>query len=167
MTAHSAAEVLSRVHNPQIHVERRLESQISLLSPAEQVANIREVFAISMSDLAAILGVTRPTAYAWLSGQEPKHESAKRIQSLSSVADKFRQANIPRLDKLVSRPIVSGRSLLDILRTDENPLMALDALTALGNKEAQIRQESKSSGKHLRSLEDISDESPASTYKRS
>lgn len=167
MTAHSAAEVLNRVHYPHIHVEPSRTEQIDTRSPAEHVANIRDVFAISMSDLASVLGVTRPTVYAWLAGQEPKGEAVIRIQQLSHAADKFRQANIIRLDKLVNRPILNGRSLLDILKTDEDPIEALATIKAIADKEAQTRREPKSVGKHLRSLDDVLGESSVAIYQRS
>lgn len=126
MTAHSTVERIKWVYDPLIHLEPpRVKKQVDVRSPAEHVANIRDVFAINMSDLASVLGVTRPTVYAWLAGQEPKGEAVRRIQQLSCAADKFNQAKIIRLDKLVHRPILNGRSLLDILKTDEDPIAAL------------------------------------------
>ncbi|WNN90819.1 hypothetical protein [Gloeocapsopsis dulcis] len=167
MTPHSTAEVLNRIHDPRIHVEPPRAKQTDMRSPAEHVANIRDVFAISMSDLASILGVTRPTVYAWLAGQEPKGEAVIRIQQLSRAADKFNQANIIRLDKLVHRPILNGRSLLDILKTDEDPLEALATIKAIADKEAQTRRESKGANKHLKSLDDVLGESSVAIYERS
>ncbi|WP_414541475.1 hypothetical protein [Nostoc sp. CCY0012] len=167
MTPHSTAEVLNRFHYPRIHIEPSRAKQVDVRSPAEHVANIRDVFAINMSDLASVLGVTRPTVYAWLAGQEPKGEAVIRIQQLSCAADKFNQANIIRLDKLVHRPIFNGRSLLDILKTDEDPIAALATLKVMADKEAQTRREPKGAGKHLRSLDDVLGESSVAIDKRS
>ncbi|WP_199306314.1 hypothetical protein [Coleofasciculus sp. FACHB-T130] len=167
MTPHGTPKVLNQYYDPRIHVEPCRAKQIDTRSPAEHVANIRDVFAISMSDLASVLGVTRPTVYAWLAGQEPKGEAVIRIQQLSRAADKFHQANIIRLDKLVNRPILNGRSLLDILRTDEDPVEALATIKAIADKEAQTRREPKSVGKHLRSLDDVLGESSVAIYERS
>lgn len=167
MTAHSTAEVLNRFHYPRIHVESSRAKQVDMRSPSEHVANIRDVFSINMSDLASVLGVTRPTVYAWLAGQEPKGEAVVRIQQLSCVADKFNQANIIRLDKLVHRPILNGRSLLDILKTDEDAMEALATIKAIADKEALTRREPKGTGKHLRSLDDLLGESSVAIYERS
>ena len=167
MTAHSTAEVLNRFHYPRIHVEPSRAKPVDMRSPAEHVANIRDVFAVNMSDLASVLGVTRPTVYAWLAGQEPKGEAVIRIQQLSRAADKFNQANIIRLDKLVHRPILNRRSLLDVLKTDEDPVPALATLKVIADKEAQTRRELKGAGKHLRSLDDVLGESSVATYERS
>lgn len=167
MTAHSTVEVLNRFHYPRIHVEPSRAKQVDMRSPAEHVANIRDVFAVNMSDLASVLMVTRPTVYAWLAGQEPKGEAVIRIQQLSRAADEFNQANIIRLDKLVHRPILNGRSLLDILKTDEDPVAALATLKVIADKEAQTRREPKGAGKHLRSLDDVLGESSVAIYERS
>jgi DNA-binding transcriptional regulator YiaG len=167
MTAHST-EVLNRwVYDPRIHVEPSAQKNADTRSPAEHVANIRDVLAINMSDLAAVLRVTRPTAYAWLEGQEPKPEAVMLIQRLSRAADEIKRANITRIDKLMHRPVLDGRSLLDILKADEDPLKALGPLKAIAKKEAQTRREPKGSGKRLRSLDDVMGESSVAIYERS
>ncbi|MDF5714613.1 MAG: hypothetical protein PUP93_12170 [Rhizonema sp. NSF051] len=95
-----------------------------------------------------------------MAGQEPKGEAVIRIQQLSRTADKFNQANIIRLDKLVHRPILNGRSLLDLLKTDEeDPIVALPTLKAIADREAQTRRAPKGAGKHLKSLDDVLRES--------
>lgn len=167
MTAHSTAELNRWIYDPRIHIEPSRAKQVDMRSPAENVANIRDVFSINMSDLASVLGVTRPTVYAWLAGQEPKEEATIRIQQLSRTADKFNEANIIRLDKLVHRPILDGRSLLDILKANEDPIAVLPALKAIANKEAKTRYESKGSSKHLRSLDDVLSEFSVSIHERS
>jgi predicted transcriptional regulator len=129
-------------------------------SPAEHVANIRDVFGVSMSDLAVILGVTRPIAYAWLDGNEPKQEFIiTRIRQLSSIADGVRAMNIERMEKLIHRKILNGESLFDLLKTDKDPAILIQSLKEISEKEARTRQESKSSGKHHRLLDEISSES--------
>lgn len=168
MTVHSTAELNRWVYDPRIHIEPFKTKQVDMRSPAEHIANIRDVFAVNMSDLASVLGVTRPTVYAWLAGQEPKGEAViRRIQQLSRAADQFNQANIIRLDKLVHRPILNGRSLLDILKADEDPIAALPTLKATADREAQIRREPKGAGKHLKSLDDVLGDSSVSIYERS
>jgi transcriptional regulator with XRE-family HTH domain len=155
MTPHGV-EMLSRwAYTPYIQVEHSEKKNVDIRSPAEHVANIRDVFGVNMSDLAAMLGVTRPTVYAWIEGQEPKPEAVGRIQQLSRAADKFKPANIPRLDKLVHRPVLNGRSLLDMLKTDEDSSEAVALIKEIAEKEAQTRRESKGSGRHLRSLDDV------------
>lgn len=170
ITPHSTAELKRWLHNPRIIVEHSSQERqiVDSRSPSEHIANIRDVFAINMTDLASVLGVTRPTVYAWLAAeQEPKGESILRIQQLSHTADKFSQANISRLDKLVHRPILNGLSLLDVLKTGEDPTKALSILKSVADKEEMVRRESKSSGKHLRSLDDALNDSLMFIYEGS
>lgn len=176
MTARSTAKVLNRwIYYPLIHIEpsvaKKVEpsvaKEVDVRSPAAHVENIRNVLAINMSDLASVLGVTRPTVYAWLEGQKPKAEAVIRIQQLSHAADEINRASIIRLDKLVHRPILNGRSLLDILKADEDHSEALSTLKEIAKKEAQTRYEPKGTGKYLRPLNDVLDESPVAIYERS
>jgi hypothetical protein len=155
ITAHGTAELNRWIYDPRIRIEFSADEKVDLRSPAEHIANIRDVFDINMSDLASILWVTRPTVYAWLAGQEPKGEAVIRIQHLSRIADKIHGANIIRLDKLIHRPVLNGLSMLDILKTDEDPTSAIAILKAIANKEEQTRHEQKGSGKHLRSFDDV------------
>ncbi len=164
MTINSAAKMPEYccVNNSRIHIEgsRSTIKKTDIRSTAEHIANIRDVLAINMSDLATVFAVTRPTIYAWLEGrQEPKPEAVKRIQQLSSAADVFGQANIKRLDKLLQRPILDGRSLLDMLKANEDPLAVLPLVKEISEKEAKTRREQKGSGKHRRSLDDVLGES--------
>jgi transcriptional regulator with XRE-family HTH domain len=170
MTPHSIAEVQDRwspSHYPRIRIEHSVPKNGDMRSPAEHVANIRDVLGINMSDLASILGVTRPTVYAWYEGQEPKTEAVTHIQRLSRISDEIKRINIIRIDKLIHRPILDGRSLLDILKTDEDPVAALVTLKAVADKEEQTRREQKGSGKNLRSLDDMLRESSVPIYERS
>jgi DNA-binding transcriptional regulator YiaG len=149
-----AVEQLEKLEQP------ASSEKIDTRSTAEHLSNIRDVFAINMSDLAIVLEATRPTVYAWLDGQEPKKpEAVQHIQQLSRTADVFGQANIQRLDKLLQRPILNGHSLLDLLKAKEDPLVALPSLKEISEKESRTRREPKGSGKHRRSLEDVLSES--------
>jgi DNA-binding transcriptional regulator YiaG len=158
MTANSAARMSQYccVSGVPIHIEdsRSADQKIDARSISEHIANIRDIFAMNMSDLAAVFAVTRPTVYAWLEGRTEKPEAAKRIQQLSSVADEFSKANIKRLDKLLQRPILNGDSL-DILKANKDPLAVLPLLKEISEKEAKTRREPKGSGKYRRSLDDV------------
>jgi hypothetical protein len=153
--------------NRPISIEPSTNKNIDTRSPAEHTANIRDVFAVNMSDLAVLLGVTRPTAYAWLEGNEPKPEAITRIQRLSRIADRVKRMNIERMDKLIHRKILNGESLFDLLKTDKDPFILLQSLKEISEKEARTRREPKSSGKHLRSLDEIVGESGVPIDRRS
>jgi transcriptional regulator with XRE-family HTH domain len=159
ITPYGMAEWSRRTCRQNLHplisvVESPSPTKIVVRTLAEHITNVRDGFAISMSDLASILGITRPTAYAWLRGDEPKPEKVPRIQRLSEIADRVKEMNISRIDKLMHRPLSDGRSLFDVLKAEEDPSDLLVSLQALAAKEAETRQKPKGSGKNLRSLDD-------------
>jgi DNA-binding transcriptional regulator YiaG len=167
MTTNNSIDLLERYY-PRTHVEHSAVKNVDTRSPAEHVANIRDVLTINMSELASILRSTRPTVYAWLEGrQEPKADAAVNIRRLSQVADKIKLANVIQLDQLIRRPIINGSSLLDIVKANEDPSDILQVLKSISEKEAKTRSESKISGTNLRSLDDVSSEFSPAIYERS
>jgi DNA-binding transcriptional regulator YiaG len=167
MTTNNSIESLERYY-PRTHVEHPAVKNVDTRSPAEHVANIRDVLTINMSELASILGTTRPTVYAWLEGrQEPKTDAAVNIRRLSHVADKIKLANIIQLDQLIRRPVINGTSLLDIVKANEDPTDILQVLKSISEKEAKTRSDSKISDTNLRSLDDVSSEFSPAIYERS
>lgn len=168
ITPHSIEKLERYYSHSIIHVEHSTAKNVDTRSSAEHVANIRDVLTINMSELASILRSTRPTVYAWLEGrQEPKADAAVNIQRLSHVADKIKLANVIQLDQLIRRPVINGRSLLDIIKVNDDPSDILQVLKSISEKEAKIRSESKITGKKLRSLDDVSSEFSPAIYERS
>jgi hypothetical protein len=119
-----------------------------------------------MSEVAAVFGVARPTAYAWLDGQEPRTDAITQILRLSRIADELRKLNIPRVDTLVRRPILNGQSLVDLLKAGKCPLDGLGALKAAAQKEAHVRKTPKGSGKNKRSFDEVVSEFPSAYQER-
>jgi DNA-binding transcriptional regulator YiaG len=168
ITPHSIEKLERYYSHSIIHVEHSTAKNVDTRSSAEHVANIRDVLAINMSELASILRSTRPTVYAWLEGrQEPKAEAAVNIRRLSHVADRIKLANVIQLDQLIRRPVVNGRSLLDIIKVNDDPSDILQVLKSISEKEAKTRSESKITGKKLRSLDDVSSEFSVAIHERS
>ena len=116
-------------------------------SPREQLTFIRETLKLNMSDLATVLGVSRPTVYAWLEGDEPSPENYTQIAHLKSIAEEVKRQTINRFDKLLKRPIFDGFSFLDKLKNQEDALELLSVLKQLGDKEQAARREQKGPGK--------------------
>jgi hypothetical protein len=72
-----------------------------------------------------------------------------------------------QLDQLIRRPVLNGRSLLDLIKANEDPSEILQVLKSISEKEAKTRSESKISGQNLRSLDDVSSEFSPAIYERS
>jgi len=154
ITARSAEASSRWAYDPSIHIEHSNAHKVDTRTTAEHVSAIRDALGLNMSDLTAVLGVTRPTAYAWLNGQEPKPEAFRRIHELSRIADELSNLGIQRMDLLIKRPIFNGRSFLDKLLAREGLLGAVTDLKRYADKEVAARRAPKSSGKHVSSVED-------------
>lgn len=103
--------------NPFLPVDgmRRRMSSVSCL--AGQLLKIRTGFALNMSELADVFGVSRPTAYSWLQGAAPKLEFQEKIWRLGSQADTALSLKIPRINLLLRRPVADGRTLLEAVKS--------------------------------------------------
>lgn len=150
-------------YQPEITIESSV-AKIDTRSPAEHVAFIREAFALSTSDLAAVLNVTRPTIYAWLEGQEPKPEALCHIQKIAQVAVKLQSLQIARIETLVNRPIFDGHSILDKLKANEDTAPYFTILKKLADKEETARQTQKGFGKSIHSISDATSDYSTPLY---
>ena len=68
-----------------------LETQpIATLAIARQVRELQTALSVNKSELARILGVSRPTVYDWLDGGEPSSDNVSRIRMLLRVLSESR-----------------------------------------------------------------------------
>ncbi|AHF03429.1 repressor [Marichromatium purpuratum 984] len=92
-------------------------------SPLDHLTNIRETLNPAIADLAGAFAVSRQSIYKWLKGESmPEAGNLERIQALSQVADAFREADIKRAPAMLKMKAFEGRSLLDLVATNEATL---------------------------------------------
>jgi DNA-binding transcriptional regulator YiaG len=87
-------------------------------SVPSQVHMILDSFGLSKSDLAKILGVTRPALYAWLDGKsEPNVENLKRLHAIYSIIKAWPNAKKqPLFHAYIERPVGgNSHSLIELL----------------------------------------------------
>jgi len=109
-------------------------------STAQLLSTIRDVFALKMSEVAQVFGVSRRAAYDWLEGVTPKAETVTRIYTLSRYAEELRAAEVTNIEHYLHRPVVSGRSLLDLLKAGENIETAIAIIKRTALEEAANRK---------------------------
>lgn len=119
------------------------EARVSKTGSAENLASIRASLKLSVSDLAALLDVSRVMVYAWIEGHRPGAEDRFLIARLAKVASEVERRNIPRFEKLLKRPIIDGPSFFDHLKVPEQALACLPALKQLGDQEHSARSTCK------------------------
>jgi transcriptional regulator with XRE-family HTH domain len=152
-------------HQSAIEVRPRLhDADVDARSVMEHVRNIRDSFALNMSELASVLNVSRPTAYAWLNGQAPQPDALARIYRLSRTADRFAGIGIARPETAIRQPVFGGASLLELLRSNADVSDAIARLSRLAASSKATRYESKASGKRLRPSEQVSELATPATH---
>jgi DNA-binding transcriptional regulator YiaG len=101
-----------------------------ILSVSERLVQIRDTFGMTMTDLATVLGVSRPTAYSWINGvitpKEPKTNSL--ISKLGAHADALRHAGVARVPTLARRPLSNGQSLIDVLKAGKDASKEIESM---------------------------------------
>lgn len=106
--------ITERQHSLIIEIEKLLKDFSSLTSNivSDQVANIKATLNLSIKDLATILGVQRPTVYAWMSGEQIPHgANLERIEEIAQLAVRLKKP----LDRKAAKVPLNGKSLLNLL----------------------------------------------------
>lgn len=100
--------------------EVALASHVDIRNISQHLANIREVFSPSMSELAQDLGISRQALYKWVSGDfQPDDEIKIRfITRLSLAADVFKNAGLTDASLLLKMKAFDGKSLKDVIKND-------------------------------------------------
>ncbi len=105
---------------------------VSVRSAAEQLEFIRHYFSLSVSDLARVVGVKRPTIYAWLQNGLPRRESLERLAMLERVAAHWKSIADRPLGALARLAIgVKGETFVGLLESASEEELR-DALGQLG-----------------------------------
>lgn len=127
-------------------------------SNVEKLESIRDRVGLNMTDLSSILGVSRPTIYAWLQGQEPRPEYINRISELREVAEKVGGYNLPRIKKLVRRPLQDGKTLVELIKSSQPIDNALNELQSISEREGYQRNKSRGLRVSMQDYEDTVNE---------
>ncbi|CAN5405688.1 hypothetical protein BH09ACT1_BH09ACT1_21370 [soil metagenome] len=102
---------------------------------SEIVNSIRTAFGLSITDLAAVLGVERPTIYSWLRDQSiPSAVRMPRMSLVLRLADTWTAKSGAETAPVLSAHTQSGKTLLEALK--EPSLWESEILSALNTQAA-------------------------------
>ena len=91
-----------------------------VLAGADLIAEIKATLGVSVTDLAAIAGVSRQAVYDWIGGGQVSDANYDRLLELRRVCLDWRSLTSRPLGRLLRAKTAEGRSLLDLLA--EEPL---------------------------------------------
>lgn len=138
---------------PEVDVE-----EITIVNTAdEELVSIKKYLGLTTTDIAKLIGVTRPTVYSWLKGKDPKPEHIAKINLLKEQADKVSSIELTGMNKLVRRPLKAGGSLIDLISRGEDIDAALEELKVLSQRESENRRKRKGLGYRISSFEEVMD----------
>ena len=113
---------------------------------ADQLAYVRAELGVSVTDLAELLDVARPTVYSWMQGTEPREEHLEHLERLRRLERQVRDVevyNLSGLSRLLMRPLVTGNTLLDLLNAEQPIGAAMEELCAVARVEVEQRSARK------------------------
>ena len=116
------------------HATHTIESK-QAISSRERIESVRKVLGINISDLSEILGVARPTIYAFLSGNElvgGADGKFQKMETLSLLCSKIEEASLPiPCNKILRRRNQEAKSLKEILQHGDVTEAELDVFVAV------------------------------------
>ena len=111
----------------------------SPLSADQQLAYIRRELGISITDLAELLEVARPTIYAWMQGVEPRGEHHERLRRVAQLASEVEASGLVDVGRFLKRPLQDGATLLGLMKAEQPLAIALNELITIARSEARQR----------------------------
>lgn len=109
-------------------------------TPLENIAYIRDVLKPGVSDLAALIGVSRQAVYDWQAGTHPSAEHVSRLDDLANAAKILAAEGLVASTQLIKRPLAGGMSFFELVKEGGSAQNAARLLVQLLRREADQRQ---------------------------
>lgn len=100
-------------------------------SAKRNLERFREVFKPTVTDLAALLGVSRQAIYNWQGGQPVTEQNDVRLEQLARAADMLKQEGIPASSRMLRRKIAGGSTFFDSVRVGKPADVVATALISI------------------------------------
>lgn len=113
----------------QIEISGQSEkSEGTISESARDIAHIRAVTKISVSELSRVFGVSRQAVHEWIKGGTLSPRNAQRLSDLARATDVLLEAGIDASPQVFRRKIAGGQSILDATRENGNVVELAKAL---------------------------------------
>lgn len=109
-------------------------------STAQSIFRIREIFKLTMTELAELFGVSRQTVYDWQSGKGISAIRADRLESLSKAADIFADSGLSISPRTLRRKLAGGSTFFDVIRDGGPVEESTRSLVAMLQREIEQRK---------------------------
>jgi DNA-binding transcriptional regulator YiaG len=95
----------------------------------KQIEQIRRSLGVNILELAAILGVSRPTIYEWIESKKIsiRKDNQKRLNAICEISKTWRDKNIGVLVSYLHKSFgASSKSLFDLLKNDKLDMVSIN-----------------------------------------
>jgi len=116
------------------------------IGDAEMLGRVRHYFSLNTTELAAVLGVGRPTVYAWMQGGPIRPGNRERLAAVYRIARSWWQRNKQPLGSLLQLKGVNGRSVLDLLSADPIDTVELEPYFKVASQRIQRATQERNKG---------------------
>lgn len=100
-------------------VQEEQISESSTISVDAMTTQIKDLFGVNVSDLAKVIGVSRPTAYKYLSEEGPTDTAIiERIHKMHELAELWGSLTTRPISRELKRSYPDSPSLIDIISAD-------------------------------------------------
>lgn len=143
------ADLRSRVvigtGNPSRDAVRKILYEIPSVPSAEaaslpdRIAMIRQSLSLTLSDFARVVGIERPTVYAWIDGKSlPRRGNVERLNRIAALAERWNELAARPLGRLLhERPQGETETLFQLLSSEADEAAVRDYLERLAARQRQ------------------------------
>lgn len=119
---------------------RRFAEAIIGATVTEKITRIREILGPTMTDLAALLGVSRQAVYDWQDGKKISAENLERVEELAKAANVLAVGGLRGTSSALRRPIRGGKTFFQLVKQGASSEDAARALVRILRVEADQRE---------------------------
>lgn len=109
-------------------------------TPVENLEHIRSILNPTVTDLAAILRVSRQAIYDWQAGKPVATENDSRLSDLARAADVFAVEGLRGTSQILHRPIRNGQNFFDLVGQRDSAESVARTLVEILRGESRQRQ---------------------------
>jgi len=124
-----------------IDIDGSHESALDATSAsAKDIAHVRQVIKIPVSELARVFGVSRQAVHEWIKGGALSQRNAQRLSELAQAADVLLEFRSEVTPQMLRRKIGGGMSLLESVKEDGKVVELARRLVDTLSRESQQRE---------------------------
>ena len=86
----------------------------------QNLTRIRASLGLSMTEMAQVFNISRTALYGWFNGTIPHAKQVRRINEVFSFAELAGTYQLTRMDLLKNIPLGQGKTLLEVLASNED-----------------------------------------------